>query len=261
MMGQETFEIRITGTRQGELLTPELLDVSEWIEIFTHGRNLLFPEKSRKDSPKVTVRIESGSVRLLFMTNAADVIQVQALIGKIALDRTLNQLPKKQAEALRYFQGKAREEQLDIRLGRTDQMDRGLHFSSKTDFLPEESAWVEVEILICGRLVNAGGKTKPNIHLDTEEFGVLIIETSETILAAEEQNRLYQQQQVQIRILQNAFTGEYDTKSAQLVAFVDHNEAESPDSYLDRLIQAAASNWKRVKDKESWVKEIRGYGN
>ena len=260
-MGQETFEIRITGTRQGELLTPESLDISEWIDVFTHGRNLLFPEKNRKDSPKVSMKIESGSIRLLFMTSVVAVIQAQAVMGKIAQDRTLNQLPKKQAEALRYFQGMAKEEQLDIRLGRSDQMDQGLHLSSHTDFRPEESAWVEVETLIWGRLVNAGGKTKPNIHLDTEEFGVLIIGATEEILAEEKDNRLYQQQQVQIRILQNAFTGEYDTKSAQLVAFVDHNEAESPDAYLDRLIQAATPNWKKVEDKESWLKEIRGYGN
>ena len=157
MNGQEVFEIRITGTRNGELLTPESLDISEWVDLLVHGRNLLFPEKSKKDSPKVTIEIEHGSIRLLLKTSVIVVIQVQALMGKVNKDRMLINLPKKQVEALQFFQDMAREEQFDIRIGNTEEIEGGLHLSSKTNFIPDESAWVEVETLIWGKLVNAGG--------------------------------------------------------------------------------------------------------
>ena len=39
----------------------------------------------------------------------------------------------------------------------------------------QEQVWVEAEFYLYGELTNAGGKSKPNIHLDTKEHGTLRI--------------------------------------------------------------------------------------
>ncbi len=258
MSRQATFEIHIEGSRRGEKLSPDLLDINEWIDVYKHARNLLYPDGSQKDRNPIQVKTELGSVRVLLTTAAALVIQAQALLGAVQQRKELGFLPKKQAEAIRYFYKIAKDEQFDIQLGEEGKLDNGLRLNRTFEFIPEKPVWVEMETFVSGKVTNLGGKTKSNIHLETEEYGSLIISATEDELAREDKNRLYQQIQVQIRMRQNAQTGEYDRDSAEFVQFIDLNE-ESPDEYLDRLIQAASPDWEEINDTDAWLKEIRGY--
>lgn len=52
-----------------------------------------------------------------------------------------------------------------------------LRIDRTTRFERDEKLWVDAEFCLYGELVDAGGKSSPNIHLGTEEFGVLRIAT------------------------------------------------------------------------------------
>lgn len=255
---QATFEIRIQGQRQGMPLAPSALDVDEWSAMLKHGRNLLYPEASGKNRPLIGFDPQPGSVRLLLTTATAAVVQANALLARVNQTAELDILPAKQAEAVRYFHKFAQDHQFDIYLGEKGQVEQGLHLHHDLTFQPNEPAWVTVEAYVWGKVIDMGGKTVTNLHLDSDDYGYLTLSATEEQLAQETQNRLYQRHQVHVRLFQNAFTGEYDTKSGVFLGFIDYPE-ESIDEYLDRLIEQAAPDMAKIKDPEAWLREIRGY--
>ena len=92
---------------------------------------------------------------------------------------------------------------------------------------------VNAELYLSGRIFFVEEGSNPRIHLHTKDFnlGAVLINISQEQLA-EEENRLYEQQQVYIRVKQNVETGAYDSRSAELIEFIDFEETgESPDSY------------------------------
>ncbi|MEM7660494.1 MAG: hypothetical protein AAF399_30610 [Bacteroidota bacterium] len=258
MDGQATFEILIKGQRDGKPLSREAFDVDEWIAALKNGRNLLYPEKSNKKRPQISFDPQSGSIRILMVTATAAVVQANALMARVNQTAELGILPSKQAEAVRYFHNLALDNQFDVFLGEAGQVEKGLHLHRRFEFHLEEPAWVEVNTTVWGKVVDMGGKTLINIHLETDLYGSLTLSATEDQLAQETKNRLYQRQQVQVRLFQNAFTGEYHPKSGQFLGFVDHPE-ESMDEYLTRLVKQATPALSQIKDKDAWLREIRGY--
>ncbi|MDP5169578.1 MAG: hypothetical protein NWR72_04985 [Bacteroidia bacterium] len=260
MLQTGTFVIHIEGQRSGKPLGMDSLDVKDWIDSLQYGTDLLFPEGG-KNRPQVSPQVEEGSIKFLFVTAIAAVIQVHALLSKINQTKELGILPQKQIKAIRYFANLARKESLQITLGDTTSLHQGLFLDKNTEFQPDNSAWIQVEPIVWGKVINIGGKTNPNIHLETKEFGTLIIQSSEEELADQKKNRLYHPQQLQIQISQHAHTGEYDSSSARLIKFIDYDEAESNDQYLDRLIEAGSSAWADVQDPDLWLLQQRGCKN
>lgn len=261
MTTSRDFEIVIRGTREGQPLAPSNFDVDEWIETLQHSRDLLYPDGKKR--PRISVKVEEGSVRLILTALAGVVIQTQALLAEVNKTHELALLEPKQRDALRYFQKYALENHATLQLGESAKLDEGLTIESFTAWKePEKPIWVDAELYITGKITSIGGKTNPNIHIDTQDHGLggLIVSASEAVLGEDDKNRLYKEQQVRIRLKQNAETGEFDPKSAELIEFIDHEDSgESFDEYLDRLIRQAAPSWADVADPDAWLREIRGY--
>ncbi len=135
-----------------------------------------------------------------------------------------------------------------------------LRIDKSTHYLRDEKQWVEAEFYLYGELTNAGGKTVPNIHLDTEEFGSLHITTDKNYLRATDQNLLYKKFGVRVSGRQNLKTFEMDRTSLTLLELFDYDQQYSED-YLDGLLKKAAPAWSGVADVDQWLDEIRGGSN
>ena len=103
---------------------------------------------------------------------------------------------------------------------------------------------------------DAGGKSKANIHLDTQDFGYLAIETGQEFLKEREENLLYRRFGVRAIGLQNLETGEVDTKSLKLLELIDYNP-KFDKTYLNSLIRKAKNSWKKINPEE-WLVDLRG---
>lgn len=256
-----SFEVRLSGTRDAQALRPEAIDVDEMIAIMQNGRDLLYPDGKKKE--KVSVEVKTGSVVVSFLAAAGRVIEVQALMEEVELSRDLGLLAPKQREAITFFQEVASKNDFAIDLGAAEKTQK-LHISqdSAPHWKQPIPTWVDAELFLTGKITNVGGKANPNIHLDTSDYQLrtVIISATEQQLASDDRNRLYKRQQLRVRIKQDVESGQYDPRSAQLIAFVDpENTQESDEDYLDRLIREATQSWSEVADSESWLKEIRGY--
>ena len=131
-----------------------------------------------------------------------------------------------------------------------------LEITPNTSFLRTENIWVDAELYFYGILTNAGGKSKANIHLDTEEFGSLTIETPKKFLEGLEENLLYKKFGIKAEGKQNLETGEVDKSTLKFIELIDFNPKYN-EKYLNSLIKKAKSNWQGINADE-WLNEFRG---
>lgn len=131
-----------------------------------------------------------------------------------------------------------------------------MQISPDTKYYRTENIWVDAEFYFYGILKDAGGKNKANIHLDTEDYCYLAIETGEDFLKECEENLLYKNFGVRAIGKQNTETGELDTKNLRLLELINYNPKFDA-SYLNDLIAKAKKNWKGI-DPDEWINNMRG---
>ena len=247
-------EIKIDGSVGAQKLTPELVDIDEIREILTQASNLLFPAEKRAQRPLVSYEIVAGSVRHKFRTLMQSVIGFGAVISQISAEAQIDFLHERSAVAIESLQRLAVEKDYVVTISANQNR---LVIDKTTHFVRNEKLWVDAEFYLYGELTNAGGKSSPNIHLDTEEFGSLRIATDKEYLKQEDKNLLYRKFGLRVTGKQNLQTFEMDRNSLQFVELFEHDVAYS-DAYLDRLMMKAAPAWGDVADADDWLEGIRG---
>lgn len=260
MEALRTLQVRISGERNKQQLRPNDLDIDELIKALAYSRDLIAPDG--KSRPDIHVNVEQGSILLKLTTAATLIISTQALLSEVQKTYNKALLSPKQTKALSYFDQLAQKEGFEISFG-DPRHEPALVINKETQWADtSEEVWVDTEHYVSGKITNLGGKTQPNIHVETNapQFGTLIINASESLLAGDDKNRLYKRQTLRIRIRQNIASGTYDLKSATLLEFIDHTSTEESESeYLDRLISEATPHWESTGDPDAWLKSVRGY--
>ena len=252
------FEVKIQGTRDGNQITPSSLDIDEWIHLMENAKDILYPNSRVR--PHIGVRIEEGSARLICIASTTNIIQAHALLGEVNKKNSLNFLSSKQRTAIKNIQNFAHRQQLSVSLGKADDIGSGLFIDKQTLFDDENPVWVKTELYLEGKITSIGGKSKSNIHIETERFGQIVISTTEKFLEEDKKNRIYKEQIIRVEIDQNPIDFTYNTKSAKLLDFIEYEkEVINESDYLDDLIQKASKDWEDVEDSQVWLNEIRGY--
>ena len=131
-----------------------------------------------------------------------------------------------------------------------------MEISPQTEFYRNEKTWAEAEFYFYGKLKDAGGKNKANIHIDTADYGYIAIETGVEFLESRKENMLYKDYGIRATGLQNLETGEIDTKSLTLVELIDYDPTFN-EKYIKGLIKKSSDNWTGF-NPEKWISETRG---
>lgn len=247
-------EIHIEGRVGAQKLTPALVDIDEIRAILGEAADLLFPTEKRSQRPVISYEISEGSVRHRFRTLMQTVIGFGAVIAQVGAEGHINFLHERTAAAVESLQRVAREKDYVVTLKANEQ---SLRIDRTTHYERSEQVWVEAEFYLYGELTNAGGKSSPNIHLDTKEHGTLRIAVEKDYLRQGEKNLLYKKFGVRVAGRQNLKTFEMDPNSLRFIELLDQDGAYSQ-AYLDSLLQRAASAWTGVADADAWLAEIRG---
>ena len=247
-------EIKLEGTVGTQKLRPEHVDIDEIREVLEQAAHLLFPGEKRAQRPLISYEIEEGSVRRKFRTLMQTVIGFGAVIGQIGHEGQIDFLHDRSAAAVESLQRLAVSKDYVVTLS-TNQ--RQLRIDKTTHYERSKTLWAEAEFYLYGVLTNAGGKSNPNIHLDTEEFGSLRIATDRSYLENEKQNLLYKKYGVRVKGRQNLQTFEMDRNSLEFVELFEYDSHYS-EGYLDRLMDKAAAAWQDVTDTDAWLDDLRG---
>jgi len=249
-------EIRISGSTGNIKLSPDNYDIREIISVLENAENLLFPGEKR-DRPVISYHIENGSVKHIFKTSVQFVIGFNAVLGQISSDQSIDILHQDTAKAIESFQDVATKKNFVFNIYTSIEQSNTLKIDSTTRFYRIESIWADAEFYFYGKVTNAGGKDKANIHINTDEFGVVRIQTPISFLEQYEENLLYKPVGIRATGKQHSETGEIDTASLKFIELV-HFESKYDEQYLKSLRNKASKSWLGNINAEAWLNEIRG---
>lgn len=254
-----TFEVVLEGTKAGKPLKPEDYDIKALRELLAEVEVLLFPN-DRRERPVISYEVQEGSVRNIFRTGLQAVAQTGAVLGLVVAAGTIDVLEPRTAKAIEAMQRWAQESDLAFTLRTSLPNSAELRIDGSTHFFRTEATSVESEVYLYGKVVEAGGKGKPNIHLNVDGQGVHIIDASEQVLADLKDNILYHTMGIRAIGRQNLQTGEIEKGSLKLIELIDY-DAQFEAAYLKKL-QAKANSWIKDIDPDQYLNDIRGeYGS
>lgn len=127
-----------------------------------------------------------------------------------------------------------------------------------TNYYFRNPIWVDIELYLYGRITDAGGKEKANIHLDTDK-GLIKIRTTIKELKDLPSNPLYKNFRIHVEAKQNISNGEIDPNSYIMKSILEMREYYDEEE-LDRMIEKAKP-WTTGKTSKQLLGEMRGIGN
>lgn len=248
-------EIRVVGKSGNLELKPENYDIKHIASILQNVEDLLYPN-NKKDRPLITYDIQEGSVKHVFKTPVQYIIGFSAVLGQIQESKSIDFLDLKTARAIESIQQLSQQKNYEFQFRTSVKKGIELSINPSTRFFRTENIWVDAEFYFYGILKDAGGKSKANIHIDTDDYGYLAIETGQDFLTEQEENLLYKKFGVRATGKQNLETGEIDTKSLKLVELINYNPKFDAE-YLTSLVSKAKKSWKGI-DTDDWLTNLRG---
>lgn len=249
-------EIKVSGQIGNQPLSPDNFDIREIKGLFDVMEDLLYPNQKFNRST-ISYSIESGSVKNIFKTSVQAATAFIAVASMIQQSGSLDGLELPTAKAIQEIQKAANRNGFIYQFGIPGNEHPSLTISNESSFHINESLWADAEFYFYGIIVDAGGKDKTNIHLQTKDNGVISIETEKEFLQDREDNVLYKHFKVRASGRQNIVTGAIDFSRLHLLELTKFDPKYN-EEYLSRLIKKASATWKDVHDADAWIYQIRG---
>jgi hypothetical protein len=249
-------EIRVVGRLGNEPLSPDNFDIREIRGLFDVVETMLYPNQKISREP-ISYALEPGSVRNIFKTTPQRAAMFLSVLSLVARAESLDVLEITTARALQEVQKSALRNGFTYEFGTPGNETPSLVISNQTSYHINENLWADAEFYFYGMLVNAGGKDKTNIHIQTKDQGLITIATEKEFLQDREDNVLYKHFMVRAIGRQNITTGAIDMSSLHLSELTPYDPTYN-EQYLARLIKRASPKWAGIGDADQWLSEIRG---
>lgn len=219
-------------------------DVSEFLK--GTGRDV--------DPAQIQVSVEDGSLAFV----ASGLLMATSLwvdLEHLKSSDSLSLIDAKRATVVERWQASAKQNPHRSYLvaDRTAQV--GFSVNSASDYRRVEQVWVHVEKYLHGKVVDLGGKTKANVHLELESGETLTVAASQDLLAQDEHNRLYRPALLHVTAEENLLTGVL--RNLRLLAFEEHQPSYDEDEFR-RMVERGTRAWADVPDSAAWVEILRG---
>ena len=238
-------------------VSPNAFDISDVMELLKNAENLLYPHE-RKSRPVISYEIKEGenSTRNLIKTLIGPIKAVNTVLGQIQNDNSIDSIDSTQAKSIENMQEWAVKKNYELVIKTSVKESAFLGISHHTKYYRSENLWLDSDLYLYGKVTNMGGKTSPNLHLATDDYGTVIIQTTEEVLASEKENKLYKLVGVHVQAKQNVKSGQLDKNEVKLLDFVDYKQ-EYDSEYISELINQAGKTWAEIPDTDQWLAEIR----
>jgi hypothetical protein len=206
------------------------------------------------DLTQVQVSIESGSLAFA----ASGLLAATTLwtdLAHITSPDALTLIDPKRASVLERWQAVARENP-NRSYTVADKAGRAFFVvDARTNLTKVDDVWVQVEKYLHGKIVDMGGKTKANVHLELENGQTLTVSSSHDLLAQDERNRLYRPALLHVTAEENLLTGEL--RNLRLLAFETHQPSYDDDEFR-LMVERGTKAWEDVVNATEWTDALRG---
>lgn len=205
---------------------------------------------------EVLVSIDEGSL-VLVATGLLAATTLWADVAQLANSDSLGAIDPKRAAVVERWQAQARNNPHRVYL-LEDAADHPLAtVNAQSDFKRSVDTWVTVEKYLHGKIIDWGGKTKPNVHLELENGRSLTVAATQQLLAQERENRLYRSALLHVTAEENLRTGEL--RNLSLRSFEAHHPAYDEDEF-QQMVRKGTAAWADVPDAARWVESLRSEG-
>jgi hypothetical protein len=212
------------------------------------------PGASLSDS---RLRLEDGSVKLVALVAHLLAADVRSDLAKLDQTGDLDAIQPRRAEVIEQWQSRTQRFPSRTYSIQTSSTSRPLRIANTSQFQHRsENAWVNVEKYLAGKVVNAGGKQDPNVHLVLAGSGESVrISATEQQLGAEKENQLYKDVTLRVQAEQHVRTKAL--RDIRLIQFLPQ-ASEADERALANLWQKGREAWRDVASAAGWVESLRG---
>lgn len=203
------------------------------------------------------LRLEEGSVKLVTLVAHLLAADVRSDLAKLEETGDLDAIQPRRAEVVELWQARTRRFSSRTYSIQTSSAHRPLRIANTSQFQHgSENAWVSVEKYLTGKVVNAGGKQDPNVHLVLADTGESVrISATEQQLGAEKENQLYKDVTLRVQAEQHVRTKAL--REVRLIQFLAQ-ASEADERALANLWQKGREAWRDVTSAAGWVESLRG---
>ena len=207
------------------------------------------------DPNDVIVAIVEGSVRLNVAAGLLAATTLFADIDRLQSNRNLSSIDPKRAAVIERWQVAAKQHiNRKYRVFGTA-ISSSITVDSSSDYRRIEAAWVPVEKYLSGKVVDLGGKTKANIHIELSSGVSVTVTAPQDLLEKEEKNRLYKNAVLYVSADQNIDTGEL--KNYKLLSFSDVSPVFNEEAF-NTMVEKGTQAWSDVPNVTEWLENLRG---
>jgi hypothetical protein len=212
------------------------------------------PGASLSDS---RLRLEDGSVKLVTLVAHLLAADVRSDLAKLDQTGDLDAIQPRRAEVIEQWQSRTQRFPSRTYSIQTSSTNHPLRIANTSQFQHgSENTWVNVEKYLAGKVVNAGGKQDPNVHLVLAGSGESVrISATEQQLGAEKENQLYKDVTLRVQAEQHVRTKAL--RDIRLIQFLPQ-ASEADERALANLWQKGREAWRDVTSAAGWVESLRG---
>lgn len=206
------------------------------------------------DPTKVMVALEEGSLSLvvsglLIATSLWPDLEYLQSMG------SLNLIDPKRAAVMERWQNAAQKNPNRKYSISEASSHISLNIDSSSSYKRTQDAWVYVEKYLHGRVVDMGGKTKANVHIELDSGETLIISSTQDLLEQGEKNRLYRSALLHITAEENLSTGKL--RNYKLLAFENYQPSYNENEF-NTMVERGTKAWEGISDANLWLETLRG---
>ena len=258
MTGELTeLEFSLNDVIDNRPLTPATVDLPTLRGFLEDVEKLIKGDVKDASLSDSRVRIEEGSVKLVALVSLLLAADVRSDLAKLDDTGDLDIIQPRRAEVIEQWQSRTRRFPSRAYSIQTDSARRPLKIANTSQFQHgSENAWVSVEKYLTGKVVNAGGKQDPNVHLVLGDSGQTVrISATEQQLGGEKENQLYKDVTLRVQAAQHIRTKAL--RDVRLIQFLA-NSSEVDERALASLWQKGREAWRDVTSAAGWVESLRG---
>ena len=253
MENDNTIEIVLRGEKDGVEISPQDVDIAYLKEILGDINQLVTGGANAKDRGKITVRLEDCCLRVIVTAEPRLINSAKYDIYTLQKSKSFRDIQDKRAKVLRKWHQVANDGATSFEIGLNGDKEPYL-IDKASSIVESDNVWVYAELYLFGEITTSGGKTNPNYHLDTDEYGSVVISASKELMQTDNENRNYKQYTIHISCQQNLATGMI--KDAVFIEWVDYFP-EFDKEGLEQAIKAGSENWKGI-DSVEYIRNLRG---
>ncbi len=253
----QTLEFFLHDEVEGRPLTPKNVDLLTLHQFMGEVIDLIQGESKRTELGQPTFAMEEGSIKLISVVSFLVANSFQSDMRTLEETADLDAISPKRAQIIEVWQSRANKTDTKRRYSITADpaatRGRRIRVDQNSTFRHHQlDNWVRSEKYLTGRVVDLGGKTKPNIHLVLPSNESIKVEATESQL--EGADYLYRTITLNVHAMEHIRSGQL--RDLRLIDVVRPLK-EIDEDKLKSLWRKGRKAWAEITNPTEWVERLR----